>query len=61
MDKLCPFRKETIFMDNNGEETFAIQQSEAVFSREYFMECIGDSCMMWNRTFQTCGINHTIG
>ena len=51
MDKLCPFRKETIFMDNNGEETFPTQHDESMFSREYFMECIGDSCMMWNRTF----------
>ena len=61
MERLCPFRKEIVYMDNDGDNNFPIQQNEATFSREYFMECVEDNCMMWNRPFSTCGLKNCIG
>lgn len=61
MEKFCPFKKQVVFMDNDGKEDFAVKQKDAFFAKEYFLECIGDNCMMWNTPFHTCSLRNSIG
>ena len=55
---LCPFRKEYVFMDNDGDEDFAVKATEAYFITEHFMECYEAQCMMWDRVHNNCGLKH---
>ena len=55
---LCPFRKMTIFMDNDGNEDFAVKKEDAYFTVEHFMDCYEEQCEMWNRVHNNCGLKY---
>ena len=55
---LCPFRKEYIFMDNDGDEDFAVRSTDAYFIATHFMECYNEQCIMWDRLHNNCGLKN---
>lgn len=53
---LCPFRKEYVFMDNEGDEDFAVKSTEAYFLSCDFLDCYEEQCMMWDKIHNNCGL-----
>ena len=55
---LCPFRKEYVFMDNEGDEDFAVKSTEAYFLSCDFLDCYEEQCMMWDKIHNNCGLKN---
>ena len=44
MDKLCPFRKRTYFMETRDKQEFNTSSNKAEFTEEKFLPCLGAQC-----------------
>lgn len=55
-NKLCPFRKSIMYMDNENGESFCVKNQNAYFTEEEFLPCLQDKCAAWAPKFHECGL-----